>query len=241
MAQELLLRAPSGNALLLGLPSEPPVSTFSITARFAGGKFARVMQVGQPGFHDVGNESLMPARINDRFVVDGREVRIATGVDGTNASVALIDRYHEVVTIYGGPPPRREEVISLFQQFSFDDSPEGMVIRPRGELALSAEAMAIYVDGRGTITVPSNDNAGDLRPTYKGTPTRYGELWKSKGQLPDRPGGGANTFVYLLGTTRAIAEIVFPDTSERHETPHPAVKDEELLDWLYELNPRWEG
>ncbi|MEQ4302465.1 hypothetical protein ABNF97_13900 [Plantactinospora sp. B6F1] len=212
-----------------------------MTARFVGGRFARVFQVGQPGFYQAGNESLMPAVVRDRFVFDGREVRIATGLDGVNASVGLIDHYHEVVTIYGGPPPGRQEVISLFEQLEFRDSPEGMVIRPWGDLELSAEAVSVYVDGRGTITVPSNDNAADLRPDYKGTPTRYGELWKREGQLPDRKGDGVNTFVYLLGTTRAIAEIVFPDTSEPHETPHPEVKDEVLLEWLYELNPRWEG
>ncbi len=240
MAQEIFLRASSGNVLALGLPEEPRVSSYTTVARFVGREFARGLQVGPLGLQDAGNQSLMPARVTDRFVVDGREVRVATGEEGVNASVALIDRYHEVLTIYGGPVPRREEVISLFEQFSFEDSPEGMAILPRGDLALASEGVAVYVDGRGTVTVPSNENGRDLRPPYKGTPTRYGEVWRGEGQLPDRPGRGANTFVYILGTTRAVAEVVFPDTSEPHETPHPRVTDQELLDWLYELNPRWE-
>jgi hypothetical protein len=240
MAQELQLLAPSGNLLSLGLPDEPRVSTVSSSVRFVGKEFARGFQVGQLGFQEAANDSLMPARVVDRFVVGGREVRLAVGAEGVNASVAMIGEYHELMTIYGGPPPGREDVVRLLEMFEVDDRPEGMAVRPRySEIAMAAEGVSTYVDGRGTVTVPNNENAADMRPTFKGTPTRYGEVWRREGQLPDRPGKGANTFMYILGTRTAVAEVVFPDSSEFHETPHPRVSDQELLDWLYELNPRW--
>jgi len=241
MAQELQLLAPSGNLLSLGLPDDPGVSSVSATVRFVGRELSHGFQVGAPGFQEVANQSLMPARVTDRFVVDGREVRLAVGEEGVNASVAMIDEFHELMTIYGGPPPEREDVVRLLEMFDVADRPEGMVVTPRyGDVALSAEGISTYVDGRGTITVPNNENAHDMRPDYKGTPTRYGEVWRREGQLPDRPGDGADTYMYILGTTTAVAEVVFLDRGRFEEPPRPQVSDEELLDWLYELNPRWE-
>jgi hypothetical protein len=240
MAQELRLRAPSGNVLALGLPEDPGVSGTTTSARFVGSRFARAVQIGSLGFQAVANESLMPAEVTERYIVDGYEVRMAVGSDGINASVALIGAYHEAVTIFSGPPPRREAVTLMFQQFAFRDTPEGMAVLPRPNtgLSLSSEAISIYVDGRGSLNVPGASSARDLIPPYRGTSTRYGELWRS-GPLEDRRDDGANAYVYILGTRTAAAEIIFPDRSEYHGVEHPVVGDGELLAWLYELNPRW--
>lgn len=240
MAQELRLRAPSGSVLALGLPDDPRVSGTTTSARFVGSQFARALQIGPLGFQAAANESIMPATVTDRFVVDGREVRLAVGEDGTNASVALIDAFHEVITIYSGPPPRIDDVASMFQQFLFQDTPEGMAIYPRREtgLELSSEGISVYVDGRGSLSIPGMSSARDLIPPYRGTPTRYGEVWRD-GPLDDRPGQDARAWVYILGTATASAEIVFSDRAEYHGVDHPDATDAELLDWLNELNPQW--
>lgn len=240
MAVELSLRAPSGSVLTLGLPDDPRVSGVTTIARFAGSRFARGLQIGPLGFQEVANQSLMPATVIDRFVVGGHEVRMAVGLDGQNASVALIGRYHEVMTVYSGPPPRVTDVAEMFSQFTYEDAPEGMTIRPRSGtgLGMASEGLSVFVDGRGSLSIPGVANARDLIPKHAGTRTRFGELWRD-GPLDDRPDQGARAWVYILGTTTAAAEIIFTDRSESHGINHPMVSDATLMAWLNELNPRW--
>lgn len=240
MAAQFRLRAPSGSVLTLGLPDDPRVSGITGTARFVGSKFARGLQIGPRGFQDVANQSIMPATVTDRFIVGGNEVRLAVGRDGLNASAALIGPYHEVMTIYSGPPPRIADVAEMFSQFAFEDAPEGMAIQPRSgtDLAMAAEGFAVFVDGRGSLSIPGVSRARDLIPPHAGTRTRFGELWRD-GPLDDRPDQGARSWVYILGTATAAAEIVFTDRSEYHGVEHPMVSDATLMAWLNELNPQW--
>jgi hypothetical protein len=234
MAQQLIrMRAPSGAQLDLGLSEESRLLTSATTARFVGPRFSRAFDIGPTGYFDLANQSIMPARVIDRFIVNDREVRIAQTEDGLSASVAMLDRWHEVMTVYGGLVPTREEVMQLFEQFVVEDTPEGMTMTPREGtgLELSAESVVTYAENRGSLSIPGPSTAANLVPTFQGAPTPYGEVWKSQGSLPDREGTGANTFIYIVGTTRGVAEVIFEY--------RPAVDDATLLDWLSTISVRW--
>ncbi|HZM75248.1 MAG TPA: hypothetical protein VFC19_05950 [Candidatus Limnocylindrales bacterium] len=234
MAQQLIrMCAPSGAQLDLGLSDESRLLTSASTARFVGSRFARAFDIGPTGYFDMANQSIMPARVIDRFVVDGREVRVAQTEDELSASVAMLDQWHEVMTVYGGVVPTREEVMELFTQFEVRDTPEGMTINPRPGtgLELSAESIVTYAENRGSLSIPGPSTAANIVPTFRGAPTPYGEVWKSEGSLPDREGEGANTFIYIVGTTRGVAEVIFEY--------RPTVDDRTLLDWLSTISVRW--
>jgi hypothetical protein len=115
-----------------------------------------------------------------------------------------------------------------------------MVITPRTGTGLSmvSEGISVFVDGRGSLSLPGVARARDLIPTHAGTRTRFGELWRN-GPLDDRLDQGARSWVYILGTSTAAAEIVFTDRSEYHGIEHPMVDDATLMAWLNELNPQW--
>ncbi len=232
------LRSPSAAMLRLEMDTDVRVSTTATDVRFAGqipgsrlpGSFT--LQFGTLGFQEVANEAIMPATMTDRFVVDGHEVRLAVGVEGVNATAAVIGEWHEAMFVYGGLPPRREEVIETVTLFAFEDSPNGMSVRPRSSgLQQLSETVKIVVDDRGSISVFGPGNSPGAVPTHAGAPTKYGEVWRVQGQLPDREGQKANTYLYLIGTTTAFAEVVLDY--------EPVVDDETLLRWIDTINLAW--
>lgn len=234
----LELRSPSAAMLRLEMDPESRVSTTATDVRFVGGAGGRLptsftVQLGTLGFQDVANEAIMPATVVDRFVVDGREVRLAVGREGVNATVALIGQWHEAMFVYGGPPPTRSEVIETVTQFGFEDTPNGMTVLPRQGSGLEqyAETVKIVVEERGSISVFGPRNVPGAVPTHAGAPTLHGEIWRVVGQLPDREGSGANSYLYLLGTSTAFAEVVLDYA--------PVVDDRTLLDWLDSINLAW--
>ena len=188
--------------------------------------------MGTLGFQEIANEAVMPATVVDRFVVAGREVRLAVGNDGYNATAALIDEWHEAMLVYAGPPPGRSQVIQALQQFSFEDHPEGMVVRalPGTGLQLLHETVKVVVEDRGSITVPGPGTGPGMVPRHSGARTAHGEVWRL-GRLPDRFGDGANAYIYLVGTETAVAEVVLDF--------EPTVDDETLLAWLETINLAW--
>lgn len=231
------LRAPSGAMLVLEMGQEAQVSTTATDVRFVGVASGRLptsytIQVGSLGFQEVANEAIMPARVVDRFMVDDREVRLAVGDEGVNATAAVIGSWHEAMFVYGGPPPGRSEVIETVVQFAFEDTPHGMSVRPRTSgLEQYSETVKIVVEERGSISVFGRGNAPGAVPTHAGAPTRHGEIWRVVGQLPDREGDGANAYLYLIGTTTAFAEVVLDY--------EPVVDDRVLLEWMDSINLAW--
>jgi hypothetical protein len=238
------LRAPSGAMLAVGMGQEVEVSTTATDVRFVGRESGTglpatyTLQMGSLGFQDVANEAIMLASVAERFVVDGREVRLAHTSEGgsggpVNSTVAVIGQWHEAMLVYGGFRPTREEVTATLTQFVFDDTVNGMSVRPRSGTGLEqyAETVKIVVEERGSISVFGRGNAPGAVPAHAGAATRYGEIWRAVGQLPDRPGTGANCYLYLVGTTTAFAEVVLDY--------QPVVDDRTLLAWLDSINLEW--
>jgi hypothetical protein len=248
MTQTLLLRAPSNAVLTVELDPQPVVCTTATDARYAGapGDGTYTLQMGSLGYQDIANEAMLPATIVDRFVVDGREVRLAVGDEGVNATAALIGQWHEALLVYTGPPPDRYRVYEDFSKFTFVDSPEGMAAfpRPGTGLSLISENVNVVVPDRGSLSAPGlgvgsspsptvvpSTAQPTIVPTFRGLPTRHGEVWRMAGELPDRPGGGANSYVYIIGTPAGAAEVIFD--------AEPTVDDATLLAWLNTINLAW--
>ncbi|QFZ21259.1 hypothetical protein [Saccharothrix syringae] len=230
--QRLDLVAPSGDRVTLTLPGTAPVSSVAAAVRFAGGSHGTGFQIGPRGYHDFASTHVAPAVTTDRFLVHGREVVVAEARDGESSFATLIGAYHELMTVYAGPAPRRDRVFSLFNSLRVDDRVAGMVVAPRSATLLDAmsEHVVVVVRDFGTVSVPGPRQAHDHVPAHAGAPTRHGEVWKVA--LPGASRAPAD-HTFVLGCAAGVAEVRL--SSSPHRT------DRERLDWLDGIGVAWEA
>lgn len=242
MAQRLELRAPSGTRLRVALPDEPTVTSVSAFAQFAGGSYSRMFQTGARGFQEIANRDLVPATVHDRFILRGGEVAVATSADGDVTTAAWLGRYHEAMTVFTGPAPPREAILSVFDQFSFDDDVAGlrMTASKRSRLDgidLVSEGLTVVVLGRGYLSIPEPRNARSIVPGHRGSRTQHGEVWRANKVPEGEPtplvkSPQPRDYMYILATAGGAAQVdFFPDAS---------ASDQQLLDWLEAIDVAWQ-
>lgn len=232
MAQQLHLVAPSGARVEVELPADAPVSSVVAGVRFAGGSYGSGFQIGPRGYHDFACTTVAPATRRDRFVVHGREVEVAEADDQESSVATLMGTYHELMTVYAGPAPRRDRVFALFASLRISDQVGGMVVRPRSVTLADpmTEHIVVVVKGRGSMSIPGPRQAVALTPRHAGARTRYGEVWKAP--YPGAEGSTkASEHSFLLGCAAGMAEIHLAEGTERSER--------ELLGWLAGINVTW--
>ncbi|WP_426510163.1 hypothetical protein ACPPVO_05450 [Dactylosporangium sp. McL0621] len=232
MAQRLRVLAPSGQQVDIGLADGPKAGSVGTHIRFAGGSLARGFQIGPRGYHKFAGTYVVPASTVDRFIVHGREVVVSRQENGAGAVATLMGDYHELMTVFGGPAPRREVVINLFSALEIEDHPEGMLVRPTSSMLLDSvlEQIVVSVAGRGTVNTMSPQQARSVLPVHQGQATRYGEVWR--GARPGVQSPSALTdYTYLMGFPRGFGEV--------HFAPGAGVTDDALLAWLDEVQVEW--
>jgi hypothetical protein len=227
--RQLTLRAPSGARVEIGLPDDAPVASVAAGVRFVGGSYGTGFGIGPRGYHDFAARHVAPATPTDRLVVHGREVVVAEADDGQSSWATLLGPYHELMTVFAGPGPRRDRVLGLFGALRIEDHLDGMVVRPRRATLLDAmtEQVLVVVAGRGSLCVPGPRQAAAVTPRHAGAPTRHGEVWKA----PYAGTDGTAAPAFLLGCPAGTAEVHFPGR---------AVGTRELA-WLDGLSVAWHG
>ncbi|MGC9671159.1 hypothetical protein ACNTMW_32010 [Planosporangium sp. 12N6] len=231
--QRLNLVAPSGGLVTIDLPADPAVSSVAAGVRFAGGSFGTGFQIGPRGYHDFACTYVAPARMRERLLVHGREVVVAEAHDGQSSLATLMGVYHELMTVYAGPAPRRDRVFALFSSLQVEDHVGGMVIRPRSATLLDtmAEHVIVAVRERGSLAIPGPRQALALRPPHAGARTRHGEVWKVR--HPDADGSArTGGHSYILGCPSGIAEV--------HLAGTPGLAADDALGWLDDINISWQ-
>lgn len=225
--QRLRLVAPSGARVTVDLPAAAPVSHVVAGVRFVGGSFGTGFQIGPRGYHDFACTHVSPARTRERLVVHGREVVVAEADDGQSSVATLIGTYHELMTVYAGPAPRRDRVLALFGSLRIEDEVGGMTLVPRAATLLDAtnEHFVVVVKDHGSLSIPAPREAAALIPRHAGARTAHGEVWKS-GYAKD----SARSFV--LGCPAGAAEVHLADTAAKTER--------ERLDWLDGIGIAWD-
>jgi hypothetical protein len=226
------LVAPSGGVVDVDLPADRPVSNVAAGVRFAGGSFGTGFQIGPRGYHDFAARIVAPASQRDRLVVHGREVVVAEADDGRSSWATLLGTYHELMTVFVGPAPRRDRVFALFGSLRVQDRVGGMVVRPQPATLLDTlvEQVIVVVAGRGSVCIPGPRQARTLVPAHAGARTRFGEVWKAP--YPSAgAAGGASAHAFVLGCPGGAAEVHLPAI--------PAVAESDQLDWLDHINVAW--
>jgi hypothetical protein len=230
--QQLNLVAPSGGQVAVDLPADAPVASVAAGVRFAGGSFGTGFQIGPRGYHDFACTYVAPATPRERFLVYGREVVVAESNDKQSSVATLMGTYHELMTVYAGPAPARERVFALFSSLRIEDHVGGMVVKPRSATLLDTmtEHIVVVIKDRGSMSIPGPGQALALVPRHAGARTRHGEVWKAP--YPGAEGSTrASEHSFILGCARGMAEIHLAGTS--------AHTDNQLLDWLNEINVSW--
>ncbi|MFT7839706.1 hypothetical protein Q5530_26480 [Saccharothrix sp. BKS2] len=209
------------------------MSSVATAVRFAGGSYGTGFQIGPRGYHDFARAHVAPATTTDRFLVHGREVVVAEAHDGESSWATLVGTYHELMTVYAGPAPRRDRVFALFNSLRVDDRVGGMVVRPRSATLLESmsEHVVVVVRDFGSVSVPGPRQARDHVPAHAGAPTRHGEVWKVA--LPGARGSTAlSDHTFVVGCAAGVAEVHLSGTPHR--------TDRERLDWLAGIGVAWE-
>ncbi|MEV6824467.1 hypothetical protein [Amycolatopsis sp. NPDC051102] len=225
--QRLRLVAPGGDRVTVDLPAAEPVSHVVAGVRFVGGSFGTGFQIGPRGYHDFACTHVAPARTRDRLVVHGREVVVAEADDGQTSLATLIGTYHELMTVYAGPAPRRDRVLALFGSLRIEDHVGGMTVVPRAATLLDSanEHLVVVVRHHGSLSIPAPRHAAALLPRHAGAPTKHGEVWKA-----GYAAGSGRSFI--LGCPAGVAEVHLADT--------PVKTDQDRLDWLDEIAVAWD-
>ena len=226
--QRLRLVAPGGDRVTVGLSAAAPVSHVVAGVRFVGGSFGTGFQIGPRGYHDFACTYVAPAETRERLVVHGREVVVAEARDGQSSLATLIGVYHELMTVYAGPAPRRDRVLALFGSLRIEDHADGMTVVPRAATLLDSanEHFVVVVKDHGSLSIPAPRLAAGLLPRHAGARTKHGEVWKSG--YPEQ--GSARSFV--LGCPAGVAEVHLAGTAAKTER--------ERLDWLDEIDIAWD-
>ncbi|MEU6082910.1 hypothetical protein [Streptomyces sp. NPDC047108] len=224
--------APSGDRLSLRLTDDAPVRAVASNVRFVGGAYSRAFQIGKRGHHDFVRKHVIEAAPTDRFVVKGRETVVAASPDGNTTIVTLKERYHELMTVFTGPPPSRRTLIGLFGTLEIEDHPRGLRVRPerftQGDTAL--EQLAVVVADRGTIVVPGPRQTRRIVPGHRGKSTRHGELWRVP--LPGRSGSASeHDYLYVVAGKKGAAEVRID--------PGSSLGTSALLDWMDGIDAAW--
>jgi len=230
--QSLHLTAPSGSRVRIDLSADARVSAVAATVRIAGGSFGTGLQIGPRGQHEFTARHVLPGRQRERMLVHGREVVIAEADDQQASFASFIGPYHELLTVYAGPAPKRARVFALFSSLEIRDTAGGMVVRPRPAtlLGILSEFLVIMVEARGTLTVPGPKQVSALVPKHAGARVKNGEVWRST-----YPGVTAATkasdYTYVLACAAGMAEVNLADTVG-------AVESQQLT-WLNDINVAW--
>lgn len=213
---EIVLTAPSGRSLAVTLGDQEPMICVHSGFDYALGPAVRTWQIGARGYHDATCREMVAAFPRWREVVLGNELVVSSTIDDTVTVATLIGKYHELQTIFGGPAPSLERIVSIFVEFIPEDSPAGMCVRPTtGSLGtIFAQWFNLAVANRGILRVPGPESASALVPSWQGAPTKYGELWQ---KIVD-PGlvlpGSPVPSIYVLGCPRGAAQItLFSETA----------------------------
>jgi hypothetical protein len=232
--QRLDLLAPSGGRVTVVLPADAPVSSVASGVRFAGGSFGTGFQIGPRGYHDFACTYVAPAQQQGRLLVHGREVVVAEADDKESSVATLMGTYHELMTVYAGPAPRRDRVFALFSSLQIADHVGGMVVKPSSATLLDTmtEHIVVVVKDYGSVAVPGPRQALALVPKHAGARTRYGEVWKVP--YPGAEGSTtASRHSFILGCPAGMAEIHLAETT--------ATTESQRLSWLNEINVAWHG
>ncbi|MEU5260910.1 hypothetical protein [Amycolatopsis sp. NPDC021455] len=213
--------------MTVGLSAAAPVSHVVAGVRFVGGSFGTGFQIGSRGYHDFARTYVAPAETRERLVVHGREVIVAEARDGQSSLATLIGTYHELMTVYAGPAPRRDRVLALFGSLRIEDHAGGMTVVPRAATLLDPanEHFVVVVKEHGSLSIPAPRHAAALIPKHAGARTKHGEVWKSAY-------GGDSGRSFVLGCPAGVAEVHLADTAAKTER--------QRLDWLDEIDVAWD-
>jgi len=234
--QVISVISPSGSRLELAWSDEAPLTSIAAGVRFAGSSSGRGFQIGSRGHHDFAAQYMIPATLSERLIVGNRELLISVANDRTATIATLLGEHHELMTIFGGPPPVTTAIVDLFASLEIHDQPDGMRVQPRSSTLLSimSEQVIAVTEARGSITVPGPAGAQALIPKSRGAATTHGEVWRT--QLPGRAqlaAPRARDFSYVIGCPAGAAEV--------HLVQDGPVRDEELLEFVDSVRVAWQG
>lgn len=225
--------APDGSRIRLeqpGLDFSQPWSV-SFVAMVGGGRYG--LTVAEIGAFDWHVTYTMPGAEVASLRYAGGDLLIATRAAEPDYRAAWRGRWFELHHRPAGPVPAGAGVPRVFDAVRFTDTPEGMLVSPRGSGWFEPFRIAKQLPGIGRLRIERPARATIEVPRFRGHRTRHGEIWR----LPLGAGarGRARDDALLLATPTAVAQLI-PGPAESTDT----ADGDAALAVLEELAVIWE-
>lgn len=132
--------------------------------------------------------------------------------------------HHRPAVPVGAGVPR------VFDALRFTDTPEGMLVRPRGAVSFEPYRLAKQLPGLGQLRIERPDRASVAVPRFRGHRTPFGEIWRRP--LGEAAHGRARDEALLLAAPTAVAQLI--------PGPRDTPDEDVALAFLEQLAVIWE-
>lgn len=180
---------------------------WSCSFRITGQRFFRGFTVTELGVGEAHMARFLEA--GSWREVDYRQGTLmqASSPDGSGSLAVWRGRWHELHTGEAGPGRDLARLTRALDALRFEDTPDGMLVRPRAGTGLTVYDLTATkaIPGIGVLQV--QDARGVRLPAWAGRPTAHGEAWQQ------RLGGGTagGTLTALVYATPTAVAHVYPD------------------------------
>lgn len=224
--------APDGSRVRLEQPrldsSQPWSTTFAV--RTGGGRYGlTVAEIGAFDWHVT--YPMAGADVTSSSYAGG-DLLLASRREPPEYRAAWRGRWFELHHRPAGPVPADAGIPRVFDALRVTDTPEGMLVRPRGAARASFEPFRIAkrLPGIGQLRIERPDRAASAVPRFRGHRARHGEIWRWP--LEGGARGRARDELLLLATPTAVTQLI----PGPRDTPDGDV----ALAFLEELAVTWE-
>lgn len=221
--------APDGSRIRLEQPwldsSQPWSATFS--ARTGGGRYGlTVAEIGAFDWHVT--YPMAGAEVTSSRYAGG-DLLLAWRREPADYRAAWRGRWFELHHSAAGPVPAGG-VPRVFDAVRFTDTPEGMLVRPRGAVSFEPFRVAKTLPGIGQLRIERPGTATVAVPRFRGHRARHGEIWRRP--LEGGAHGRARDESLLLATPTAVVQLI--------PGPHDTPDADAALAFLEQLAVSWE-
>ncbi|WP_151523837.1 hypothetical protein [Serinicoccus kebangsaanensis] len=161
-------------------------------------------------------EHLLAADVAQQISMQGGTLLVAHSRERETQGIAVWEgRWHEMSTLLL-PGEKDSDALSLFDGLLFDDTPDGLQVRPTAdrELGVMVAEFATGVEGVGEVEITPATASLAAVPQWSGARVRAGEVWRVDLTLDEDP---RPQYGLRLASRSAVVNVIPTDTGDAQQ------------------------